>query len=906
MQGAVASLPRLVPTPDARTRTGTAAAGHETACAGTLNSRGSRPSVRYRRPRLHPDHGGAGARRRRAARPHRKARTRGLRSRTSGTTRARAQKVTSELSHAQGELRRVEELRQRLDDLPVLYEMAAEEEGAGARRAGRGRRRAASSCARTSRRWRSARCSSGEYDEREALVNIRSGAGGVDAADWAEMLMRMYIRWAEKHNYPVEVFDTSYAEEAGIKSATFAVHAPFAYGTLSVEQGTHRLVRISPFDNQSRRQTSFAEVEVLPVVETTDHIDIPEQRRARRRLPIQRARRAVGEHHRLGGSTHPHPDRYRGHLPEREVAAAEQGLGDASSSGKAVGTQAFRRTRRDGRVEGRRRQLVGQPDALLRVCTRTKWSRTCAPSTRSAIPRRYWTETSTDSSRRESVGAIDEMTNSTVLALSFGRSLDRLLARQYRRLDPRPRRADRPAADRRPAGGPVHQLVRATGSSGASTPNTTESDQLVRSESAKHRQAVASVISWVSIALLFVIVAVEITDILAIPVGSLVAPAAVLGAALGFGAQRIVQDLLAGFFIITEKQYGFGDLVSLTVAGIAATRRGHRRGRHAAGHQAALHRGRDVHHPQRADRQDAEPVQGLGARRRRHPGADIGGPQRASTTCCTTSRTSAMEDPALKDLLLDAPQLMGVESIELDTVNLRMVARTLPGKQFEVGRRLRVLVVAGAAPGRHRVVRRRQRADGRRHRASVATRRRRRGRDAGARRSRSRDLAGSRPKLGGRIRVSTARAHRRVRRAVLGARRPSSRSRPPKRPCPRSSRPASCPTRTTPGCRVRNVRRPKEPEYTTTTTTPTTTRPRRRPRRRRTPRPARRRRRPTTTVVDPDGPGGPLGPQTLTPDTDRDGADDGAARAGNRARHAGCAEIARRTPRLSHRYTGVP
>ena len=107
----------------------------------------------------------------------------------------------------------------------------------------------------------------GEYDEREALLNIRSGAGGVDAADWAEMLMRMYIRWAEQHDYPVEVFDTSYAEEAGIKSATFAVHAPFAYGTLSVEQGTHRLVRISPFDNQGRRQTSFAEVEVLPVTE---------------------------------------------------------------------------------------------------------------------------------------------------------------------------------------------------------------------------------------------------------------------------------------------------------------------------------------------------------------------------------------------------------------------------------------------------------------------------------------------------------------------------------------------------------------------------------------------------------------------------------------------------------------
>ena len=186
-----------------------------------------------------------------------------------------AQRVTSELSHTQGELRRIEELRQRLTDLPVLYELAAEE-GEGA----------ADAHAEADAELKALRADieaaevrtllSGEYDEREALVTIRSGAGGVDAADWAEMLMRMYIRWAEQHKYPVEVFDTSYAEEAGIKSATFAVHAPFAYGTLSVEQGTHRLVRISPFDNQSRRQTSFAEVEVLPVVETTDHIDIPE------------------------------------------------------------------------------------------------------------------------------------------------------------------------------------------------------------------------------------------------------------------------------------------------------------------------------------------------------------------------------------------------------------------------------------------------------------------------------------------------------------------------------------------------------------------------------------------------------------------------------------------------------
>ncbi|MEZ5153828.1 peptide chain release factor 2 [Rhodococcus zopfii] len=187
-----------------------------------------------------------------------------------------AQQVTSQLSHAQGELRRVEDLRSRLDDLPVLYELAEGEEGDD-----RASALADADAERTSLRvdieaMEVRTLLSGEYDQRDALVNIRAGAGGVDAADWAEMLMRMYIRWADKHGYGVEVYDTSYAEEAGIKSATFAIKAPYTYGTLSVEMGTHRLVRISPFDNQGRRQTSFAEVEVLPVVETTDHIDIDE------------------------------------------------------------------------------------------------------------------------------------------------------------------------------------------------------------------------------------------------------------------------------------------------------------------------------------------------------------------------------------------------------------------------------------------------------------------------------------------------------------------------------------------------------------------------------------------------------------------------------------------------------
>jgi peptide chain release factor 2 len=184
------------------------------------------------------------------------------------------QKVTSALSHRQSELRRLQELRQRLDDLSVLYELA-EEEGSAEDTADADTERAKLRSDIASLEVRT--LLSGDYDERDALITIRSEAGGVDAADWAEMLMRMYLRWAERHGYPVEVYDTSYAEEAGIKSATFKVTAPYAYGTLSVEQGTHRLVRISPFDNQGRRQTSFAGVEVLPFVEAVDHVDVPEK-----------------------------------------------------------------------------------------------------------------------------------------------------------------------------------------------------------------------------------------------------------------------------------------------------------------------------------------------------------------------------------------------------------------------------------------------------------------------------------------------------------------------------------------------------------------------------------------------------------------------------------------------------
>jgi len=187
---------------------------------------------------------------------------------------ARAQQVTSRLSLVRAEATRLAGLRQRLADVRVLIDLAEAEADLDTLTEAEAEL-AALGAAIGELEVRT--LLSGEYDAREALMTVRSEAGGVDAADWAEMLLRMYLRYCERHGWPTEVYDISYAEEAGIKSATFAVRAPYAYGTLSVEQGTHRLVRISPFDNQGRRQTSFAGVEVVPVVEQSDDIEVNEE-----------------------------------------------------------------------------------------------------------------------------------------------------------------------------------------------------------------------------------------------------------------------------------------------------------------------------------------------------------------------------------------------------------------------------------------------------------------------------------------------------------------------------------------------------------------------------------------------------------------------------------------------------
>ena len=179
----------------------------------------------------------------------------------------RARGVTTELSRVEAQVARVDRIVGTLDDLEVLDELAAEaddEDSAAEVTAG------LVGVEAELERLELAALLSGEHDASDAIVSIHAGEGGVDAMDWTQMLQRMYLRWSEDHGFATEVFDESWGEEAGLKSTTFEVRGADAYGWLSAEHGVHRLVRISPFDSQARRQTSFALVDVVPVLPEVD------------------------------------------------------------------------------------------------------------------------------------------------------------------------------------------------------------------------------------------------------------------------------------------------------------------------------------------------------------------------------------------------------------------------------------------------------------------------------------------------------------------------------------------------------------------------------------------------------------------------------------------------------------
>lgn len=184
-----------------------------------------------------------------------------------------AQQVTSGLSRKQALRNKLSSFGQRLDDLELLVELANSDTDMDLNNEAKAE---LDSLVRELAEAEVQTLLNGEYDSRAAIITIRSGAGGDDATDFAEMLLRMYLRYCEKKGWPTSVLDISYAEGAGIKSATFEIDEPYAFGQLSVEAGTHRLVRMSPFNAAGKRQTSFAAVEVVPLIEQTDVVEIPE------------------------------------------------------------------------------------------------------------------------------------------------------------------------------------------------------------------------------------------------------------------------------------------------------------------------------------------------------------------------------------------------------------------------------------------------------------------------------------------------------------------------------------------------------------------------------------------------------------------------------------------------------
>ncbi|MDA8355429.1 MAG: peptide chain release factor 2 [Actinomycetota bacterium] len=208
----------------------------------------------------------------------------------------RARAVTTELGRLTDDLQRIDSLRHNLEEAQVLAELVGEADAAGTPDEGLARELAGALGDLSARlsRLELESLFTGEHDERDAVCEVHAGAGGTDAQDWTEMLLRMYQRWAERRGFRVEVDEATAGQEAGLLSATFIVHGRFAYGLLATERGVHRLVRMSPFDSQHRRQTSFASLDVVPFLDDDgDAVDIDDKDL---RVDTYRSSGAGGQH----------------------------------------------------------------------------------------------------------------------------------------------------------------------------------------------------------------------------------------------------------------------------------------------------------------------------------------------------------------------------------------------------------------------------------------------------------------------------------------------------------------------------------------------------------------------------------------------------------------------------------
>lgn len=204
---------------------------------------------------------------------------------------AHAREVTTELGRVTADVEALQDLSRRLDDAGALLELIEEEDGDSLKG------ELSDAVAELDKRLGELELRSlfsGEYDERDAIVELHAGAGGTDAQDWCEMLLRMYLRWAERRGMEVEVDETTPGQEAGLLSATFIVKGRFAYGLLAAERGVHRLVRMSPFDAQHRRQTSFASLDVTPFLDELDGDVVVDQKELR--IDTYRSSGAGGQH----------------------------------------------------------------------------------------------------------------------------------------------------------------------------------------------------------------------------------------------------------------------------------------------------------------------------------------------------------------------------------------------------------------------------------------------------------------------------------------------------------------------------------------------------------------------------------------------------------------------------------